>query len=491
MSDTASVECAARKPGAAPDTPVSLWRSAAGILGTRAIDLPCRYGFHLLVAWKLGLLPAGAFYIAFSFLTLAAGLGRLGVDRALTREVARARAEGRAAQSRAVIARGLSIIAGLSALSAAAMGLLAPVLADRLLGNPALARPILLGATTIIPLCLSAGIAGALAGLDRVSLSQMVYSWLWPGLFCLLAIAIPLTLDRAMMLIIVAMTLAALIAAVVLWRLLPHSPRRGEGGHAPHGGGNVRPGTSPPGRPEPIVPSTTPQAVPLPMPVRARALMALGWSLFTTEIIQLLMAALPALVLGATVSEAAVGAYALAWRVSLIFNLLVVAIAAMASPRYVAHSVRGDGRAMRQTAAQSVGLVLGAGLLPLIALAIGAPWILALFGRGFDSGTSVLRLLLLGQLVLMVTATTPELLGMTGHERAMSRANAWSIAIFVPALYGLSRWLGADGAALATVIVALINAGAASVLARKWLGFTPIGALLTRLGGQRRPVRAG
>jgi O-antigen/teichoic acid export membrane protein len=431
----------------------SIWRSAASILGTRAIDLPCRYGFHLLVAWKLGLVPAGAFYIGFSFLTLAAGLGRLGVDRALTREVARAMAEGRAAQARAVTVRGLLIIGGLSTASAALMAGLAPVFAAHLLGNAALARPIMLGAGTIVPLCLSAGIAGALAGLGRISTSQMIYSWLWPGLFCLLAIGIPLTLDRAMILIVVATTMTAMIAAALLWRLFP-------------------------------APSLATAKV-----ATRRELMTLSLSLFTTEIIQLLMAALPALVLGATVDEAAVGAYALAWRVSLIFNLLVVAIAAMASPRYAAHWVHGDTPAIRRTAADSVALVLGTGLVPLVVLAIGAPWILALFGHGFDSGTTTLRLLLLGQFVLMITATTPELLGMTGHERAISRANTWSGVIFVPALYGLSRWFGADGAALATVVVAVVNASAASLLARRWLGFSPAGAFLSRFAGRRKASR--
>ncbi len=450
-----TVEFAA-EPGIAPTVVrSSMMRSAVTILGTRAIDLPCRYGFHLLVAWKLGLIAAGAFYIVFSFLTLAAGAGRLGVDRAMTREVARAIAADPGADVRAVVGRGLLIITGLSGISALVLGLLSSVLARELFANPALGWPILLGAISIVPLCLSAGVAGALAGLHRVSLSQMIYSWLWPGIFCLLGIAIPLTLNLAMVLLVVSMTAAAIAAFVLLWWLLPP----------------VREGAKP-AQPAPLLP--------------------LGWSLFTSELVQLLTSALPALVLGAVASQAAVGVFALAWRLSLILNLLIVAIAAMATPRFVDNSVRGDFEGLRKTAAHAIGIVLAVGAVPLIVLAVAAPHFLALFGKGFDAGTTTLRLLLFSQLILMLTATTPELLGMTGHERAMQRANTWSIVIFVPLLYGLSVWLSADGAALATIAFAVINAGAASLLSRKWLGFTPLGALISpfrsRLAARPSPI---
>ena len=52
---------------------------------TRLIDLPCRYGMHLLIALRLPLSEVGAFYIVYGVMTIAGGLGRIGVDRALTR----------------------------------------------------------------------------------------------------------------------------------------------------------------------------------------------------------------------------------------------------------------------------------------------------------------------------------------------------------------------------------------------------------------------
>ena len=431
--------------------PTSIWRAAAATIGTRAIDIPSRYGFHILVAWKLGLVDAGAFYIVFSVLTLAAGAGRLGIDRAMTREVARALAVGDAPQARAAILRGIVIVAGLSLAAGAVMALLAPLLAERLFHNPRLTMPLVLAAIAIVPMCLSAAAGGALAGLHRVALSQMIYSWLWPGLFCLLALPLALTLQNAFLLIIAANVVCAVVAFVLLARFQPRASDR-----------------------------TSASAPPL---------MGLGWSLFTSEIVQLLLAALPGLVLGIVASEAVVGAYAMAWRLALVLNLLVVAVAAMASPRFADCGARGDTAGLRRTAALSLGIVLALGLPVLAILLIGAPWFLALFGQGFESGATAMRVLLLGQAWLMFTATAPELLGMTGHEKAVKGINLAAILIYAPVLVVLSWWLGGTGAGLANLIAAIVSGGGAMLLARRLLGFSPPGALLATARGycaQRR-----
>lgn len=420
--------------------PTSIWRAAAATIGTRAIDIPSRYGFHILVAWKLGLVDAGAFYIVFSVLTLAAGAGRLGIDRAMTREVARALAVGDAPQARAAIRRGIAIVAGLSLAAGAVMALLAPLLAERLFHNPRLTMPLVLAAIAIVPMCLSAAAGGALAGLHRVALSQMIYSWLWPGLFCLLAVPLALTLRNAFLLIIAANLVCAVVAFVLLARFQPEGTDR-----------------------------TSACAPPL---------MGLGWSLFTSEIVQLLLAALPGLVLGIVASEAVVGAYAMAWRLALVLNLLVVAVAAMASPRFADCGARGDAAGLRRTAALSLGIVLALGMPVLVVLLVGAPWFLALFGEGFESGATAMRVLLLGQAWLMFSATAPELLGMTGHEKAVKGINFAAILIYAPVLVALSWWLGGTGAAVANLIAAIVSGGGAMWLARRLLGFSPPDALL-------------
>lgn len=431
--------------------PPSIWRSASATIGTRAIDIPSRYGFHILVAWKLGLVDAGAFYIVFSVLTIVAGFGRLGLDKAMTREVARALAQGRGPRVHAVIRRGMLTIAGLSVLAGGTMALLAPLIALHAFHSARLTMPLVFAGITIVPLCVSAGAAGAIAGLHRVAASQMIYSWLWPALFCLFAAPLALTLQMALGLIVVATSVATAISLVLLVRMRPVESGPAE---------------------------------------RSPPLLGLGLSLFTTEIVQLLLAGLPGLVLGIFAGDAVVGAYAMAWRLALVLNLLVVAVGAMASPRFADCAERGDAAGLRRTAAQSLALVLVMGLVPLVILAIGAPWLLMLFGRGFVAGTAELRLLLLGQMVLMVSATAPELLGMTGHEKAMQHVNVAAIAIYAPALLALSWAWGGQGAALANLIAALVSGGGALWLVHRWFGFTPPSALMAMIRTRRHPAVA-
>lgn len=427
-----------------------VWRSALATLGARALDLPSRYGFHLLVAWRLGVLGAGAFYIVFSVLTLAAGAGRIGIDRALTRDIARALAVGDTARARHLVRHGLTLVLTMSLAVTVVILLAAPALGAIFFHRADYAFPIRLAALAIPPLCLSAAAAGALAGFHRVATSQMIYSWLWPAIFCGFAVVAPLDLERAVTLVGIATWLTALLSFALLWRVLP-----AKSAHADHE--NLR-------------------------------LLPLGWSLFSTEVVQLVIAALPALVLGIVATEAAVGVFALTWRLALVINLLVVAVAAMASPRFADQAVRGDAAGLRRTAADAVGLVLGLGIVPLAILAVAAPVLLGLFGAGFASGATTLRILLIGQAITMLATATPELLGMAGHERAMQRVNTISILLFVPVLVLCARGLGSDGAAIAILFVSLINALGATLLARRRLGFVPLSALYRRLRRIREPA---
>lgn len=420
----------------------SLANSAFSSLAMRAIDIPSRYGFHLLIAGKLGIREAGSFFIVFGVLTLIAGLGRLGVDKAMTREVAAALANGNKSQARHIILHGLRLILCFSLLAAMVTGLAAQPLAIFVFSDPALAYPFLLVAGVLVPLCISAGTAGVLAGLHRIGLSQMLYSWLWPTLFCLVALWFDLTLESSLLLLLAATSITALIGLILVWNSLQQAdisqPKAGLSASEP-----VR-------------------------------LIKLGWALFTQEIVQLTMAAAPALILGILSTAEAVGIYAIAWRLALILNLLVVALAAMAAPRFADCHARSDWEELRLVAAQTLGIVLALGTIPFAILMFAGPNLLSLFGDGFSAGTMTLQLLLAGQLVIMLTAATPELLGMCGKEQALRRFSQWILFLYLPLLALLSLLLAEIGAALATLAVSLVTAIGTSILCYRLLGFVPL-----------------
>ncbi|HEX7748498.1 MAG TPA: hypothetical protein VF445_07085, partial [Bordetella sp.] len=93
----------------------SIIRGSLISLGVRLLDLPSRYGFHLLVAAALGVVDTGRFYIVFSVMVALAGFGRLGMDQALTRQIAMDMASDRAAAVRPAIRRALCLVLAASA----------------------------------------------------------------------------------------------------------------------------------------------------------------------------------------------------------------------------------------------------------------------------------------------------------------------------------------------------------------------------------------
>lgn len=408
-------------------------------MSVRLIDLPSRYAFHLIVAAQLGVAAAGGFYIVFSATMLAAGFGRLGVDRALTRAVARAVELGDPGGARAAIGKAFRTVLPVAAAVSGVLLLLSAPVAQHILDKPDLARPLALGAATIIPLTVGVIAGGALAGLHRLGLSLMVYSWLWPALFCVAALVVPLDIGRALLTIAAATALNAAIALVLLYRHLP-------------------PAEPPAKAPEPLLRT--------------------GIALFSSEVVQLLLGYAPALVLGIVASDGDVGLYALAWRFALAINLLVSTVAAISAPRFAALYARGDRTALERAAGGAVGFVVVLGIVPVIAMLALPREMLGLIGPGFEAAAPTLRWLVAGQVAALLCTGSAELLGMTDHAATLQRINLATLGILVAALSALGSVWGSEGAAIATALTIAGNSAALNLAVRRHLGFVPLFAML-------------
>ncbi|MGN6581873.1 MAG: lipopolysaccharide biosynthesis protein [Bordetella sp.] len=423
----------------------SIIRGSLVSLGVRLLDLPSRYGFHLLVAAALGVVDTGRFYIVFSVMVALAGFGRLGMDQALTRQIAIDMASDRADAVRPTIRRALCLVVAASAAVAALLAVGAAPFARHVLNKNDLALPLALGALAIIPQNLGAALAGALAGLQRVGYSQMIYSWLWPALFCLVAIALKLaglfTVTSALVLIAASFALAAAVGAILLRRALA----------ATHAGGEPAPAPQPLLRP--------------------------GLSLFTLELTKLLITSAPAIVLGIVATDRETGLFALTWRMALVINLLISGVTGMAVPKFAELFARGNAQALEKNAAQAIGLVLCLALPAVACLLIFPERLLGLFGHGYDQGAGTLRILALGQLAAACFTAMPEMLGMTAHMRALYKINAYTLAVLLLGLAALTPSLGSAGAALATSLALAVNGVAAAWMAHRLLGVVPLARL--------------
>lgn len=415
---------------------------------TRLIDLPCRYGMHLLIAIRLPLAEVGAFYVVFGTMMVASGLGRIGIDRAATREVARLLAQDETAAARATMARAAVTVTLLSLLLTVATMLLAWPAAHYVMRQPEMVPLFILGALSILPQNLANLVAGSLAGLHRVTQSQIIYTWLWPGLFCLLALPFQMSVAHALIAVAVAMALATAIGAVMLLRDLP--ARHGDGTTAATGS---------------LVPT--------------------GLSLFSAELVQLLISAAPPVALGALASTSEAGLYAIAWRVVLIIYMFVSSIGSITAPRFARYYVLEDHFRLKREAGRAIGFALALSVLPILLVTIEPARILMLFGAKFEPAAAALRWLLIGQLAATLTTTTPELLGMTGYARSLLRINAVSFVVLLGGLVLFVPGMGAQGAALATSLTMIVNAAGTTLACRRLLGFVPLGALYDQVRGAR------
>ena len=417
--------------------------------GLRMIDLPCRYGMHVLVALKMPLGDVGAFYIVFGLVTLAAGFGRLGIDRATTREMARQMAQGNSASAARAMWRSMALVMGMSVLLALAVAALAWPLAQWVLGKGELTRLIVIGAASIVPLNLTVVIAGALAGLDRLTLSQTVYTWLWPALFCGLALMGPMSAGSGLAIFAISTALASLVALAMLGACLLRLKKEG--------------------------------AVTQPAP-----LFAIGFSLFSLELVQLGISSAPPFVLGALSTTADVGLYAVAWRVVLVVNLFISSVAFRSAPRFARLHVLGDTEALRTEAGNCVALAVALASVPMAVMAIWPGHILGLFGHSYASAAGLLRLLLIGQVAAMLTAGGSELLGMAGHTKALLRVNTRALVVLLITLPLFSHLWGARGSGLAVSLTMVVMALWIALATRRTCGFMPLEALYRLVGNARR-----
>ncbi|MEX3939360.1 lipopolysaccharide biosynthesis protein [Paraburkholderia sp. BR10937] len=435
----------------------SMIRGSLVSLGVRLLDLPSRYGFHLLIAAMLGVVQTGDFYIVFSTMVALAGFGRLGIDQALTRQIAMDLAAGEARAVRPAIRHALWLVLLASVAISIVLGAGAFAFAHDVLKKPELAWPLALGALSFIPQNLGAAMAGALAGLQRVGCSQMIYSWLWPAIFC--AVAIPLGLTHGMsvastlMLIAASFTLTALTGAFLLRRFLAG------------------------------VPASTPA------PAEPPRLLKAGLPLFTLEFTKLLITSAPAIVLGIVASSRETGLFALAWRLALVINLLISGVTGMAAPKFASLFARNDRHGLDKSAAQAAGLVLCLALPAALCMLLFPEHLLRLFGPGFGGGAAALRVLALGQIAAACFTAMPELLGMTAHTSVLYRINFYSVAVLLVGLAVLAPMGGSVGAAAAASLAIAVNGALAAWAAHRLLGVLPL-ALLGRWVLGRVPGRS-
>ncbi len=145
---------------------------------------------NVLIARMFGATGTGVFSLAFTVMTIATVLGRMGMDNTLLRFVAANAAGGHWAAVKGVYRKGIRISTAASLVAAIVLVVAAPRLATGIFHEPDLTPAIRWMALAVAPVTVSTLLAAMLQALKRVFASTLVSAVAVPGVAVLVLFAL-------------------------------------------------------------------------------------------------------------------------------------------------------------------------------------------------------------------------------------------------------------------------------------------------------------
>jgi O-antigen/teichoic acid export membrane protein len=180
-------------------------------------------------------------------------------------------------------------------------------------------------------------------------------------------------------------------------------------------------------------------------------------------------------------TSAELGVYAAAIRLAQALVLFLIAVNYMFSP-YVADLYARGERDRLNGLYQSLTRWMVAGTVPiLLVLSILPGVVLRLFGGGFASGATALRILLIGQFVNVATGSVGFILVMVGRTGWDLTVYALSFALDAAVAFALAPHLGARGAAIAQMVALVVSNGLGLYLVWRFVRIQPFNRHYVRL----------
>lgn len=196
-------------------------------------------------------------------------------------------------------------------------------------------------------------------------------------------------------------------------------------------------------------------------------------ALLGVMLVQQVMLWAPQIFLGffADMSDSAVFNSAL--RTAGAVTILLAAFNSLVFPRFAALHTKSQFDELRSVACASTRVIALYCLPLLVIMFVKAGSILSLFGDGFDVGVPILRILVIGQLVNVVTGPVGGVLMMTGHERDVLRCTTFALIVLLSMLVGLVPYFGLYGAAIAQAASLVAYMLSMTMACIQRLGFAP------------------
>ncbi len=196
--------------------------------------------------------------------------------------------------------------------------------------------------------------------------------------------------------------------------------------------------------------------------------------LFWISIAQLAIYWSPILLLGFWGSAEDVGIFGNALRLGMLVSFALLSVNAILAPKIAEIYVSGELAEVGRLVRSATRLVMGVATPVILLLLVFTEQIMALFGKDFTSGASVLSVILIGQTVNVFTGSVGHVLIMCGKEKLM-RNNVIGCAVLIVVLcVTLIPTYGQMGAAWAVSITLAAQNLIAAILVHRELGIRTI-----------------
>jgi O-antigen/teichoic acid export membrane protein len=412
-----------------------------------AVFMVATLGTNILISRALGAAALGTITLATQFAFVAGAATRFGMDMASVRRVAIDVGSGEPSRIRAVMARAAAIAAFASLIVAAAVFLGAGSLA-RAFGSAG-SRDAFRAAALALPfVALCQVYLGGTRGLKIMRHTLYVY-WAGQPVSWIALMVIGWVISKSTGMSVLAYALSWILATVAAWFVWERETRSFP--RLPAGPGEVR------------------ELVRYGAPRAPAAL--LSQLLFWTDYF----------VLSRYVTSAELGVYAAAVRVAQSLVLFLTAVNYMFSPFVADLHAKGE-RDRLDSLYKALTRWTLAGTLPLLLLLLIVPGpVLLVFGGKFESGTTALRILLIGQTVNVAVGSVGFILIMVGRTGWDLVVYAASFALDLAVAFGLAPHLGARGAATAQAITLTVSNAARLYLVWRFVKIQPFNRHYFRL----------
>ena len=400
----------------------------------RVAGAACAFGFNILLGRLFGPEGVGVYFLVLSVASIAAAVGRFGLENTLLRFISAYAAKDQWGHVKEIYRKGILLSFLFSALATTAVFLSAPLLSKRLFHDPALITPLRLMSLSVVPMALLLLHVEALKGIHQIAVSQVLHGVFVPLGTGILVLAAGSEVGiKGVIALSVFSTTAAVTAGAWLWKR-----KTAHGRFA---------------RPEPIP---------------SRHLLESALPLFGVTLISMLMHWVPIVCLGIWRNSYDVGVFGVALRTSVLSNFVLISVNAVLAPTFAGLYSKGDMMAL-STVARKSALWTTLITSPLLFLFVFHPsWVMEIFGAEFSAHGRPLAILAIGQLVNVSTGSVGYLLMMTGRERQLSVNTVLVGGVTICLNLLLVPYFGATGAAAATAAgMGLLNLGAFYLVQRE------------------------